>query len=131
MNIGKEVYLYEDKTAALKFTEVSSHDFEKKFEISQSEVPNFGATNSTIWGRFRVKITTTQETVLQIANPTLDSIWIYIPSGTKYVIKTSGRGYPFKPREVKTANYSFILPFQNGSVVTCFFKIKSHLAFIP
>jgi signal transduction histidine kinase len=54
-NIGKLVYVFEDKTGTFNINQVSSKDFEDKFKLSEQEAFNAGMSSSTFWLRLDLK----------------------------------------------------------------------------
>lgn len=54
-NIGKWIYVFEDKTGSLNIGQVSSKDFEDKFKLSEQEAFNAGVSSSTFWLRLDLK----------------------------------------------------------------------------
>ena len=58
VNLGKSLFLYEDKTNNLTYIDIRKLKYDKLFKKSNDEVPSFGVTSSTIW----VKIIITNRT---------------------------------------------------------------------
>ena len=56
-SIGRHIQILEDKDNSYSIKDVSSNEFSRKFQRSNSNIPNRGYTNSSYWLKFSLLIT--------------------------------------------------------------------------
>ncbi|MBD2176071.1 EAL domain-containing protein [Pseudanabaena sp. FACHB-1998] len=103
-DLSKHLRFLEDKNSDLTIEQVSSSEFNKQFQPSKIDPPNFGYTASTYWARLQVKNLSDRDTewILSIEHPHLDHISLYVTdSQDKWTVKTTGVLYPFSAREIR------------------------------
>ena len=85
--IGKELYLYEDKTHQETIETIKTKISE--FKKSDKEIPNFGYSSSTHWVYFKIKNPTNQnqQILIELYYTLLDEIDYYLLDSGK-IIKT-------------------------------------------
>jgi class 3 adenylate cyclase len=124
--IGKELYLYEDKTHQETIETIKTKISE--FKKSDKEIPNFGYSSSTFWVYFKIKNPTNQnqQILIELYYTLLDEIDYYLLDSGK-IIKTVQTGdlRNFYAREIPHRNFLFPLSFDPQQEYEIFFKIKS------
>ncbi|WP_309959306.1 7TM diverse intracellular signaling domain-containing protein [Arcicella sp. BE139] len=127
--IGREIEIFEDKTASLTFDDVSKRrDIDAYFTRSLQTNPNFGITSSVIWARVTLHNKTSQNLFLEIAEATIDSIIFYkIDSHKKVTLKKSGTYVPVAERDLKTNFYLFDLNLPAGETCTYYIRFQTSL----
>ncbi len=125
-NIGKEVYILEDKENNKDLSTIlkSFHQFER----SKQEIPNFGYTNSSFWIYFKIlnEEKDTQKLLLELYYPLLDEVDYYLIDNGKIIkeIKTGDRRL-FKYREIYHKNFLFLLELEKNKEYEILFRVKS------
>jgi adenylate cyclase len=110
--LGLHFEYFEDKSAALTFKEILSHEFNNKFISNKKKIANFGKTKSAFWFRFSIinRMSLSQELFLESTWPLYDRITLYIEEiKGDFSEKKYGNIYPFDEREIKHRNYIFNL----------------------
>lgn len=127
--IGREIEIFEDKTASLTFEEVSKRpDIGAYFRRSLQINPNFGVTSSVIWARITLQNKTSQNLYLEIAEATIDSIAFYKIDATKKVsFLKSGTYVPIRQRDVETNFYLLDLNLAPQETSTYYIRFQSSL----
>lgn len=113
--IGKDVFIYEDKTGRLTIQDILQRD--SLFVRSQQTVPNFGVTKSIIWARLDIRATTSHEFMLALGFPNIDTVDLYYPRQGNYILKTNGWSFPNSMKDVKAADLIFTLPVEKQDTV--------------
>ncbi|MET3129694.1 signal transduction histidine kinase [Arcicella rosea] len=127
--IGREIEIFEDKTASLTFDEVSKRpDIGAYFRRSLQINPNFGVTSSVIWARITLQNRTSQNLYLEIAEATIDSIAFYkIDAEKKVSYLKSGTYVPIRQRDVETNFYLLDLNLAPQEASTYYIRFQSSL----
>ncbi|MBB6004144.1 7TM diverse intracellular signaling domain-containing protein [Arcicella rosea] len=127
--IGREIEIFEDKTASLTFEEVSKRtDIDAYFRRSLQTNPNFGVTSSVIWARITLQNKTSQNLYLEIAEATIDSIAFYkIDAEKKVSFLKSGTYVPIRQRDVETNFYLLDLNLAPQETSTFYLRFQSSL----
>lgn len=128
ISFNKKSFIFEDKNS-LDFEEILTDSIQKKFKLNQSETPNFGHTNATIWIKFTAKNNIpdlTEKLYLFITPIWLDSIHFYIPTkDNEYKHVLSGQALPFDTRILKKPHYFFDFPLKMDEEKTFYIAIQS------
>jgi len=129
LNIGKQIYVYEDKTAQATIAEIVAKS-DIIFVKNHKEVPNFGLTNSAIWCKITLENrTTTTDWLLEVGNPVLDSVVLYFPTDSvNYEAIALSYYKKFHLRPVKTPNFVFPLNLKPQTTTTVYLKIETKKA---
>jgi signal transduction histidine kinase len=121
--IGRQIEVFEDKTAKLSFEQVRKSAIDARFIQSLQTNPNFGVTNSVIWARFTIQNLSTEKLFLEIAEPIIDSLSLYkIDSSKSISISKSGIYTHQNSRQVHTNFY--LLDLQLAPQQTCTYYIR-------
>jgi signal transduction histidine kinase len=128
-SIGREIEIFEDKTAIIPFIEVSKRsDVDAYFIQSLQSTPSFGITSSVIWARVTLQNKTSQNLFLEIAEATIDSISLYKIDAKKQVqFKKSGVYVPFRERDLKSNFYLYDLGLKAGETATYYIRFQNSL----
>ncbi|MCP4397148.1 MAG: response regulator [bacterium] len=112
--LGLHVAFFKDQTEILGIDDVTSAKYAQQFTPSSEFIPNFGVAHAVYWVRFHVRNETrhTTEWRLQMENPYIDYVDLYLPNPDAYedrfTVKRSGAKIPF--HEWETAHRSFMFP---------------------
>lgn len=122
-NIGKELFIYVDKTKKLNIQDIVKRT---DFVASNKSVPNFGVEDYAIWIRFSVlnrgddpKLT------LQVDHPVLDNIELFTGNGNKFSIMKLGEAYPFHDRIYNDPSFIFKLNIPKGQRQVYYLRVES------
>ncbi len=77
LNIGKKIYILEDKENKLSFEEILKPESQNLFQKSEYEIPNFNFTTSKIWVKFTVENKTFEKIYLELAQANMYYIDFY------------------------------------------------------
>ena len=127
--IGREIEVFEDKTASLPFEVVHLRsDIDARFTQSIQPNPNFGVTASVVWARFTLQNKSSQKLYLEISEPVIDSIDIYrIDANNKITHKKSGVYVPVSKRDFHTNFYLFDLNLNSEQTCTYYIRFQNSL----
>ncbi|MES2517779.1 MAG: 7TM diverse intracellular signaling domain-containing protein [Bacteroidota bacterium] len=127
--IGREIEIFEDKTALLTFEEVSKRsDIDARFTQSIQPNPNFGVTSSVVWARFTLQNKSSQKLYLEMSEPVMDSIDIYrIDANNRITHKKSGVYVPVSKRDFHTNFYLFDLNLNSEQTCTYYIRFQNSL----
>lgn len=127
--IGRQIEVFEDKTASLHFEKVSqSSDIDARFTQSIQPNPNFGVTSSVIWARFTLQNKSSQKLYLEISEPVIDSIDIFrIDANNKITHKKAGVYVPVSTRDFHTNFYLFDLNLNSEQTCTYYIRFQNSL----
>ncbi len=127
--IGRQIEVFEDKTASISFEKVSkSSDIDARFTQSIQPNPNFGVTSSVIWARFTLQNKSSQKLYLEISEPVIDSIDIFrIDANNKITHKKAGVYVPVSTRDFHTNFYLFDLNLNSEQTCTYYIRFQNSL----
>ena len=108
IDIGKQVYVYEDKTGQLQLQDILLKD--QQFERSKQQVPNYGVTKSNIWIRMDIRNNSNEEWMLVIGFPNIDTVSFYYPENGIYKLKNTGLGFTMDQRDFRAVDFIFQIP---------------------
>ena len=111
INLGTffKVYIDENKSQSLQSILLPKN--QKKFVNSTVQSPNFGFTNKGYWLSSQIQSKYSTDILLEIANPKLDSIHVYLYDDKQLIRHfKSGDQYPFSQRLIKHQHFIFPLP---------------------
>ncbi len=124
-NVSKDIFYLEDAEGKYSFEEIKTSPL--SWRKNDREAFNFGFTSSVYWFKFNI-INPTRETLtwyLEIAYPLLDDITLYSPDQNGlYSEKKTGDHLPFKNRDIRDRNFSFIFKDHPGER-TYYFRIQT------
>src|SRR6185369_15960159 len=123
LNIGRQISILEDSSRKLSFGEISSKQFENKFELSKQETPNLGSTIFPVWCRFQVRNHTDQKIILSIDNSQIESLDLFIPKNDAH--KSISAYEPFDRRELLLNKSSFALDLPKDSTQTYYLRLQT------
>jgi PAS domain-containing protein len=127
--LGLHLWLLEDPLGQLSIEQVSSPEFADEFTPSTQPIPNFGYSRSTHWARLELTHTLTQpqEWLLEVADPTLNSVTLYLPNPDDFTFtsKQTGDLYPRSTRDIDAPNFLFTLPLQPNQTQTFYLRIAN------
>jgi len=123
-SIGKQLWIYEDKTASLGIKEVIHRS--ALFTKSNQQIPLFGITHSAVWMKFTLENLSSEDWYLEIGNPVIDTVNLYFtnPDGAIQEIK-SGESLRVKDEELENPLLLFKLPLKQNQEKTFYLKIQS------
>nr|WP_199082547.1 7TM-DISM domain-containing protein [Pedobacter sp. ASV19] len=122
-SIGKDIFIYVDKTRKLDIQDIRKRT---DFIRSTKSVPNFGVEDYTIWIRFSVLNQSDESNLtLQIDHPVLDNIELYSDLNNKITVKKLGEAYPFKQRIYNDPSFIFQLDVPKEQEKVYYMRIES------
>jgi|GEM_PF-4847859 len=127
--IGREIEVFEDKTASLNFEQIHKRsDIDARFTQSIQPNPNFGVTSSVVWARFTLQNKSSQKLYLEISEPVIDSIDVYrIDANNKVTHKKAGVYVPASKRDFYTNFYLFDLNLNSEQACTYYIRFQNSL----
>lgn len=118
-DVTSNVYLFEDKSSALTFSEILQTKTQAKFYQSTESIINFGIATSVIWVKFRVPH---NSKYIQISTPNLHYVTCYSQDSTgQFREFKSGFLLPFSNRHLSIDRFTF--PIASGN--WCYLRIRS------
>ncbi|MCB0119669.1 MAG: diguanylate cyclase, partial [Anaerolineales bacterium] len=118
----------EDPTQTLNIEQVSSAEYQYRFIDGETDILNFGLTDSAYWLRFTVRNESQQEEhwLLELARPSMNSVFLYTPlsDGTGFLEKRTGYIFPVSTRDAPHENFVFRLDIPSGEEVTYYLRVK-------
>ncbi len=131
LNIGKQVYLLEDKEGKLTIEDIQKPEYQRAFKKSEQKIPNFNTTASTIWVKLTVFNQTEKEIYLEVAQALAWHVDFYKPDSVGKPILTTQTGImrPMESREVDNNFFLFELS-KNPKPQTYYFSIQSESSII-
>ena len=120
----------DDDSAAMTLQDILKPESQARFKPTTNGAAstNFGATNSAIWlrVRLRTRLDAPRHWLLEVANPPLDRLDLYVSntSGT-YEHRAGGDSLPFARRAVPHRNHVEPVELDPGSVTTLYLRIAS------
>jgi signal transduction histidine kinase len=123
-NIGLHTYMYADEHGTLNYYDILDPHRQDQFYKSETLYPNFGSTKSVVWCKLLLKNTSKEKYLLEIGEPTLDSINFYQEGNNALSIQT-GNNYAFNDRSILTNLFLLPLDLDSGEVKTFYLRLKS------
>jgi PAS domain S-box-containing protein len=126
LEIGKQVFLLEDKEGKLTIEDIQLPEYQKLFKKSEQEIPNFNTTPSKIWVKFTLQNQTHEKVYVEIAQALAWYIDFYKPdsTGKLSLVTETGMMRPIQNREV--ANNFFLFELSSTTAPqTYYFAIQS------
>jgi signal transduction histidine kinase len=131
LNIGKQVFVLEDKAGKLTIEDIQKPDYQKLFKKSIQDIPNFNNTTSKIWVKFIVQNKTNEKIYLEVAQALAWYIDFYKQDSVGRLVLTTQTGMmqPIQNREVNNNFFLFELS-KNPQPQTYYFSIKCEVPLI-
>ncbi|WP_413164505.1 7TM-DISM domain-containing protein [Capilliphycus salinus ALCB114379] len=112
--IALNLEILEDKSRKLTLKDVTSPEYSTQFIPNAQKPPNFGFSKSNFWVRFSVKNEAYPEIkwLLVLDDARMGYIDFYIPdpNSSSFIVKKTGKAFPFKTRDVPHHSFVFNLP---------------------
>lgn len=90
-NVGLNLALFEDSSAALRIDEIMDQDSKGSFAPSKFQIPNYNLTPSTVWCRLRVRnLSRSNDWYLEATNGNISHIILYDVKGGKVISSAKG-----------------------------------------
>jgi diguanylate cyclase (GGDEF)-like protein len=107
--LGPHMTVFQD-TENLTIRQVIQPAVQKRFARADHAVPNYGFSTSSYWVRFELENPSPapQRLMLELAQPHIDDVRLYIPEAGGFREMVSGRLYPFWRRPI--AHQHFVFP---------------------
>jgi two-component system, NtrC family, sensor kinase len=122
IEIGKQVYIYEDISNALDAVEIIRT---AGFIKSEKLVNTFPITSATIWLKFILINKVHEDVFLKISEPSIDSITIFKSiNNNPELLNHSGFIKPFKEREIQEPGYYFNLNLKYNESALFLIRLK-------
>lgn len=123
--IGKKVYLYQDTSSKLSFSQVRNRP--QIFKLSTANVPNLGVSANNNWIKFRLRNNSdSDKVILNLSNPIIDRVSLYIIRSNKVDSIHYTNFQPLARRSYKHQFYLFDIPLKRGEAVECYLSLNSN-----
>ncbi|MEN8258784.1 MAG: 7TM diverse intracellular signaling domain-containing protein [Thermodesulfobacteriota bacterium] len=124
---GLHIDFLEDVHSAFTLEDVRSPELQAQFHPSQDDMPGFGFTKSSMWGRLTIKnnLDKNIEYFLVIDYPPLDYLNFYYPVANGYEAFSTGDHRPFLSRPIHSRNYVFPIMLSPGEQATYFLRAQT------
>ena len=126
-NPASSLYYFIDPSKQLKIDDITSSDYQDKFELNLKEIPNFGLESSSVWLKFTVQNSLSSSPYLEIDNPALDTIEYFLINNEDVVVHRyiTGSHSKIVKRNIKTGELLIDLKLPDKEIYTCYLKINS------
>ena len=127
--LGLHLEILEDPSGELTIEDVASPEYSARFAPSETDVPNFGFTDSAYWVRFQLDNQTQQadEWLLEIGFANTQYVDLYSPSpnGEGYSVKKTGALRHVSTRDILFPRIVFDLTLPAQSQQTHYLRFQS------
>lgn len=124
INIGRSLYILEDKSTLLSLSQVIARP--ELFIANNQDVPNFQLSASSWWIRITIKNSSDDPDLqLDIEYPPLETVRFFYPAGKGFSQDSSGTAFPFDIRKIKSENHIFLVHIPTGTSTTVYLNIRS------
>lgn len=126
--IGKLVYILEDKSGSFNIDNILSDSLQNQFMQWERGEPNFGFTSSVYWIRFTIENSSDKNinAYLEVSYPLLDYIDLYSHDDLgDYVVRSTGDHLQFNSRDINHRNFIFRLVINADSYQTYYMRFKT------
>lgn len=125
--LGKFIYYLEDNSNLITIDDIIQGKLDSKFQLSQSENPNFGFRDSTFWAKISIENTDANSTkfYLEQAFPPIDFLEVYYLENGVLRTVTLGDNFPFYQRKIIHRNFVIPLDIHTNEVKTLIIKMKT------
>ena len=123
----RDLRLYEDKSRMLTFEQVSSPEFQTRFNKDLHFVPQDYNASSAYWVQLTVVLPDTdQNYLIEFFDQTIDSLNVYLKheSEEEFTSFQMGDFLDFSSKPIGHKNFE--VPLTNHGKYTCFFRVASH-----
>ncbi|MBU1640807.1 MAG: response regulator, partial [Proteobacteria bacterium] len=124
---GLHIEFLEDVNSTFSLPDILSPELQAQFQPSEREMPGFGFTKSSMWGKLTIKNTLGKyiEYVLVIDYPPLDYLDFYYPAENKYEAYFTGDKRPFATRPITAGNFVFPINLEPGQQATYYLRCQT------
>lgn len=129
--LGRSMAMFMDEGSALTVEQVSSPAYRDRFTVSDKEVPHLGTTRATLWLRFSVDNRSTQRWMLEIDNPILDTVTVYLPHDGDFRARTTGAMFRYADRDHASPNFLFSVDPPRDTVSTYYVRMNGRVLSAP
>jgi signal transduction histidine kinase/CheY-like chemotaxis protein len=125
--MGQQLTLYEDTSAAMSLDNIL--DSGAVFFASQSNIPNFGFTDSAIWARFQLRNDSPYaDWWLELGKSRLENLTFYQPTMQGWQVQHGGMARPFNTRPLKLRSNLFPITIAPGESMIFYVRVQSRTA---
>ncbi|MEM7183149.1 MAG: 7TM diverse intracellular signaling domain-containing protein [Spirochaetota bacterium] len=128
LTIGKYLEYYEDKEGKLSIEDVTSPEFQTKFQKSKQHKPGFGITASAYWVKFAIssRLRKKKQLILEHSYPLVDEVDFYYQDlEQNWQKKLSGDTRSFAERDLKDRNFLFEIGKEPETISVYYLKIRT------
>lgn len=126
LNLSPYFSIYEDPDSTMKAESVLTKNNLQNFTQLTQNPANFGYSRSSYWLTTSFQPLTTQQLFLEIANPRLDQIELYLYHQDTLIKQiTTGNQTPFSTRPIDHHNFIFPLTLQAQQQYSILIRLKS------
>ncbi|MEA5537219.1 hybrid sensor histidine kinase/response regulator [Crocosphaera sp. XPORK-15E] len=127
--ISLNLDILEDKSRKLTIKEITSPEYSSQFIPNNQKTPNLGFSPSNFWVRFSVKNEAYPDLkwLLVLNDARMGYIDFYIPTPDKsdFIVKKTGKAFPFKTRDIPHHSFVFNLPIAQKEETTFYFRFNA------
>ncbi len=109
---SRKLFFLEDSLAMYSFSAIQQGKYDAYFRQGNAKTTTFHIPHSAVWGRFKFQNRTGQSVILELNEPTLDSVRFYAvyPDRTEEI--RTGDHLKYDTRSLKVNTFQFLLPAQ-------------------
>ncbi len=129
ISLGTHLEVLEDKEGKSTLQELKEGETENRWFRNKSEVPNFGASDSVFWLRFKLENNTVEKMnrIIEIRFPPIDYIDFYIIDNNENVsVVRTGDRRVFKSRQHNNRNFLFDISLESNESKLVYIRTWSH-----
>ncbi len=126
-DLSTSVEWFVDANAEFGFRDIINGRIKPYFKPPPTHILNFGYTNRPLWCRFRVRDLNPDNLYMEIKNPDLDSVSVYIFDENDHLVHQHHTGdyVPSGDREVSGNNFFIDLHTKKGNEYTVYLRARS------
>jgi hypothetical protein len=124
-----DLFYYEDPGGEFTFKDISNPKFQKNFKKNPHYIKSDFQPDVSYWIRLKIKHNpeSTNLWLLEFYDQTIDEIFCYMPQpGGEFQTQAMGDMFKFPNRKFRHKNFEVILNNSQDSVMTYYFRVKSH-----
>ncbi len=133
--LGRHIEYLEDPSQTLNIEQISSPEYTEKFIRGDADVLNFGLKDSVYWLRLTVRneSASLEHWLLELARPSMNSVFLYAPSsgGNEFTEIRTGYIFPLSTRDVPHENFVFNLDLAPKTEKTYYLRVKDMSLDLP
>lgn len=116
-----------DASNKLKIGDILKSEYQSKFEVNNSDIPEFGLVSSSIWFKFSVQSLLEFSPYLDIANPALDTVEYFLFNNEGQLVHQhlTGNFTKVNDRSIRSGQILIDMNLDFNYTYTCYLRINS------